>query len=228
MEYLSVEPRSDITLSEVSILVNQRLVTRKGTLAPYYARPETLQRKPELMPIFSALRFFFPSATSLSEAVYQLRNSFPQGCKQCLAPTVFIDMKRGYRDFCSSRCNGLFNAPSRNLTEAQRAAKSSKQSLSTKGRKMTLEWRNKLSEAARTEDVQKRKAATCLERYGVENPGVLGAYSSRAAREFIERFIDFLSIDRARCLYHDGGNTREFYRNVEVSWSEKSDSLVTI
>lgn len=220
MNYDTIDPEISLGISELTHFVNQNLITSKGTLAPYFARPSVIASRPDLMRVCGTLRAMFPHATGLAEAIYCLLKGKPTGCQHCGQPTGFIHMGKGYRPFCSSRCNATHHTPSKFLTEEQRQTKSEKMSCALKGRKMSVEWRQALSTAAKRSDVKHAKAKTCKERYGVENPGVLGAFSSRAATDFIKRFLAFMEIDEDRCMFKAEGK-REFYQNIVVSWSDK-------
>jgi hypothetical protein len=76
-------------------------------------------------------------------------------------------------------------------------------------------WRRKLKAAAGKKSVKSRKAATCLRRYGVENPGVLGAYHSKEATKFIISFLNERGIPRSRARFHDSASgNKEFFQVI--------------
>ncbi len=54
-----------------------------------------------------------------------------------------------------------------------------------------------------------------LDKYGVENVGVLGAYSSKSGEAFIRKFIIDNNIDETKCYFKNGGiNNREYFQNI--------------
>jgi hypothetical protein len=82
---------------------------------------------------------------------------------------------------------------------------------------MPQDWKDKLKLAAQKEDVKKKKRDTCLSRYGVENPGVLGAFHSKDACSYIRAMLRELCIDEDRCLFCDPeNNRREFFQSIYI------------
>jgi hypothetical protein len=222
MDYREIEPVEILTIEELTNFIKLKLLTDKGTLAPYYARPTVIGQQPQLREGYATLRALYPNAVSPAEAVYCFLNGKPFGCKVCGDRTKFIDMNKGYRPYCSGRCYLSQNMESNlhRLTDQQKELKSRNLSLVMTGRKFSPESREKMSATASRADVKRAKALTCKRRYGVENPGVLGAYSSRAASQFILRFIEYFGIEKERCLFKTE-TQHEFFQNVAVSWSSK-------
>ena len=57
----------------------------------------------------------------------------------------------------------------------------------------------------------------CKEKYGVENPGVLGAYSSKSAEKYIRSYISENNIDENKCYFKGGGiNNKEYFKCVII------------
>lgn len=57
----------------------------------------------------------------------------------------------------------------------------------------------------------------CKNKYGVENPGVLGAYSSKSAEKYIRSYINENNIDENRCYFKGGGiNNKEYFKCIII------------
>ena len=73
----------------------------------------------------------------------------------------------------------------------------------------------KLKDSANKESVKNKKIKTCEEKYGIKNPGVMGAYASKSAYLFIKKFIEDNNINDALCYYKGGGiNGKEYYQMI--------------
>ncbi len=117
-----------------------------------------------------------------------------------------------FAKFCSRKCSCLVNNPHDFMTEQTKQIRSQKLSKALSGRKMNEEWKSKLKSAANDPEVTKKKEKTNLKRYGVSNPGVLGARASKSGRRYIKKFLKDNNINES-CTYFDGGGitNKEFY-----------------
>jgi len=62
----------------------------------------------------------------------------------------------------------------------------------------------------------------CKNKYGVENPGVLGAYSSKAAEKYIRSYIFENKIDENKCYFKGGGiNNKEYFKCISIDGVKK-------
>ena len=70
--------------------------------------------------------------------------------------------------------------------------------------KLSDDWKNKLKVAANSNEVKNMKQSTCFDRYGTKNPGVLGAYSSKSARDYIVKLLAERNIDlnKIKKIFH--------------------------
>src|SRR5208283_2625271 len=67
----------------------------------------------------------------------------------------------------------------------------------------------------RDKETMEKFKAICMEKYGVENPGVLGAVASKAGEKYIRNFISENKIDESKCYFKNGGiNKNEYFLNV--------------
>ncbi len=63
---------------------------------------------------------------------------------------------------------------------------------------------------------------SCFKKYGVYNPGVLGAYSSKSAELYIRNYIKENNIREDRCYFKNGGiNNKEYFLNVYDGLTKK-------
>jgi hypothetical protein len=80
---------------------------------------------------------------------------------------------------------------------------------------LTTEHKRKLSIAHKTKETKDKFKKTCLAKYGVENPGVLGAYFSKAGEKYIKQFIKDNNINESDCYFKNGGkNGNEYFQMI--------------
>ena len=106
---------------------------------------------------------------SLSE--YYLKHINPDSgtCKQCGKPTKFIDIRRGFRNFCNSTCANYFRHANR--TEEQRKAINAK-----------------ISKTNQLEETKAKYKRTCLDKYGVDNASKSEEVKEKIRQRHIELF----------------------------------------
>lgn len=146
--------------------------------------------------------------------VYQDNYDIPV-CNNCRKnPVGFDKFTVGFRKFCSFRCNAVYNKPISRLTEESKLRRSRKLSQARSGKRLSEEWKRNLKLAANDPLTKKKKQDTCETRYGTKNPGVLGAYSSRSAQEFIKNYLVKNDIDPSLCMFKDSQGSQEFWQMV--------------
>lgn len=135
----------------------------------------------------------------------------------------------GYFSYCSNSCANVIGSSKLRRTEKslkERAKRTSETRKINGSYNPTTETRFKMSLKAKSKEVQNKKKLTNLERYGVENPGVLGAYTSKAAYNYIIDFLERHCYDERHCYFHGGGvNGKEFYQNIYNEFSNKMDYI---
>jgi hypothetical protein len=177
------------------------------------------------MPLFQSIKWLTDDSEHrpLIERIYRVYNNINDDtyCKHCSSiKTKFDKFTTGYRDFCSISCSTSYNTPSKYWTEETKLLRSKKISDSRKFIKMTDEWRSKLKLAANLDSVKYKKQETCLLKYGCKNPGVLAAYSSKAATNYIIRLLMDRNIDLNRTMFKYE-NRKEFWQMINVPFLKK-------
>ena len=106
---------------------------------------------------------------SLSEYYLKYINPDAGTCKHCGKPTKFIDIRRGFRNFCNSTCANYFRHANR--TEEQRKAINAK-----------------ISKTNQLEETKAKYKQTCLDKYGVDNASKSEEVKEKIRQRHIELF----------------------------------------
>lgn len=156
-------------------------------------------------------------------ALWCEHNNEKPKCKICINIPTFVNFKKGFGEYCSKKCywDDMLGKPSP-LTDEGRIIRSMKLKQSHLDGKhiVTDEMRIKMSESALSNETKNKKKETNLKKYGVENAGVLGAYSSKSAKEYILKFIEGNDIDVNRCMFKNDSE-KEFFQMVEIPFLNK-------
>jgi len=115
----------------------------------------------------------FPSDFKFTQMVYHYINNDPDLllglCKVCGKRSMFINIKRGYASFCSTKCAN--NSPSVKLKKEQ-----------------TCVDHLGVKYPAQSSGVREKFKQTCLERYGYENPSQVSNVRTKIKQTCIDRF----------------------------------------
>jgi hypothetical protein len=174
---------------------------------------------------------FLPEKSSSGCRIFCILNEIKEipKCQVCgIKDAKFQrDFPNGYFKYCSKSCANSIG--SSKLRRSEETRKYQGKRISEKRRingtyNISFESRKKQSTRALTKETQERKKKTNLIRYGVENPGVLGAYNSKAGYLFIKKYINENNIDEKKCYFYNGGvNSKEFYQNIFNDITKKYD-----
>jgi len=232
-DFSAIVPRQNFTFEETRNMVVCKLITKNGNgkINPYIYHKQFVDNNVLILLESVWYHTLFLDA----DAKYVLRiacifnniKSYPK-CKVCGKSVKRLTNISNFRkmffgEYCSYACNAFLHNPKSNLTKEQYAKVLEKTSKTRKERYHSLpqEWKDKLSLAAQSEKTKKKKGDTNYKRYGVRNPGVLGAYHSKAACKFIGNFIAERKIDPLRCFFHDVHGKREFFQNIVLGNNKK-------
>lgn len=204
-------------------LLDNNIVTKKNKVNTQIQRREKF--KPHIEYIKNVCEF----DAGLLEMIYCLYNALdkqPQ-CKMCTNIARFMGFKKGYAKYCNHKCyaSDLHNYDYGLVTkDAEKRRCMVKKATDTRIKNgnynFSSEHKNKLSISAKKSIHKKRK--TCKERYGVENPGVMGGYSSKAANSYIKKFIADRNIDLDCCLFNDAeSNKKELFQMIYMPKTNK-------
>lgn len=127
---------------------------------PKQAKRVLREEWPELHIIVSEL-----TGKNLSEKAYKFCHALPSSkqCGHCGADAVFLDFRRGYTEFCSAKC----------------VANSTK--ITAKKQNSTLE-KYGVTHYSKTDDYRQKFTTTCIEKYGVVNPGQIPELKAKRSR----------------------------------------------
>lgn len=92
-------------------------------------------------------------------------------CKNCQCTVKFLDFRRGYTTYCSTKCQS-------NSSDVQEKRKAT-----------TLRIYGK-DHYSKTDEYKSKFASTCLDRYGVSNPGQINALKGSRSRKKQKTFFD--------------------------------------
>lgn len=120
-----------------------------------------------------------------------------------------------YNQYCSQSCANRYTNYKKPKSFYKNISIKAVKTRRKNGSYNTEKNRNHMIEMSRDDDVKEKRKKTNLLRYGVENAGVLGAYSSKEAEKFIRNYIKELRIDKNRCYFKNGGiNGKEYFQMI--------------
>lgn len=121
-----------------------------------------------------------------------------------------------FNKFCSQKCANKYTNYNKENVYGKELSKKIWNSRRKNGNgNLSLEHKHKLSEIHKKNETIAKFKNTCLEKYGLENPGILGAYYSKAGLNYIKKFIKDNNIDENLCYYKGGGiNGNEYFQMV--------------
>lgn len=208
-----IEPLEYYDLKTTKELIHTTNVFINGRVNKNILYTKFIEKR-NLYPLYNSIFFhttFLKKDFPLSFRIRIIVNnitSLPK-CKSCENL-----LENPFNSFCSFKCNRLYNDPLKHLSNEEKENRSKKM-VETRRNNGTYivssETRKKQSKSAKKTIPQKRK--TNLKRYGVPNPGVLGAYSSKAAEKYILKFLKNNNISHERCFFKYG-NEKEFFQMI--------------
>lgn len=220
-----LQPEQLLTKEECKCLIKAALINPKNQgLYQIWQRVWFVQ-KYDLIPLIKSIMYYTQDLNiSFVERVYRVYydNYENNMCINCKTHVVNFDtFTVGFNKFCSFSCNAIYNKPITKLTEESRLQRSQKLSQARLGKKFTEEWKKNLKIAASNPITKKKKQDTCKKLYGTENPGVMGAYSSKSATAFIKDYLAANNIDAECCMFKDSNGSKEFWQMVFVPMLDK-------
>lgn len=208
----------------IELIYMYLLSTKRPGLWPVITRSWYI-KKYNLIPLYQSIKWLTQNIQDISiiERIYRVYNNIEiyNYCKQCkINRTTFDKFTTGYRNFCSIKCSTQYNTPSKFWSNETKLSQSNKISNSRKNIIMTEDWKNKLKIAANLDDVKHKKQETCLVKYGITNPGVLGAFSSKSALNYILQLLGERNINFERTMFKYN-NKQEFWQMIFVPFMNK-------
>jgi hypothetical protein len=204
-------------------LLENNIVTSKGKINGQLERWDHF--KPHIEFIKENCHF----DSNLSEMIYCIYHELSQRpvCPVCFSVSSFQGFQNGYSKYCSKNCywkdlpNYDYGFVTKNPEKRKALSRKAADSRIRKGSYNFSEiHKENLSKSAKKSMPKKRK--TNKEKYGVENPGVMGGLSSKAANIYIKTFIAQRNIDIECCYFHDEElNKKEFFQMIRVPNSNK-------
>jgi len=121
-----------------------------------------------------------------------------------------------FNKYCSQSCANKYTNP---LKENVYGKEMSEKIWGTRRKngngKLSDDHKTKLSLIHKSKETKEKMKNSCLNKYGFENPGVLGAYYSKSAEKYIRNFILENNIDEKRCYFKNGGkNNKEYFQMI--------------
>ena len=230
-DFSSIRAKKIFKLDEVKKIL-KTLVNNKGKLNVNLKKKGFI-RKHNLLPFFETVYYytnFLKKNVDIKERLFCIKSdmrSYPS-CENC--GDSLTTFQRNFTDghygkFCSRKCNRVVNHPWTGKPEEEKKKIGQRIGKTKRERgdyNFSEDHKRKLSERALSAEVKEKKRKTNLERHGVENAGVLGAFHSKSATEYIIRFLKERNISPDRCYYHDKENDkREFFQMIFVPFLEK-------
>lgn len=221
----NIEPKNIYDINRCIHLIKSHLLSTNGKgLKPIYIRPCFID-KHNLVPLYQSIKHITSQIQNITlvERIYRVYYNVLENvyCKHCYKHvTSFDKFTTGFRPFCSISCSTSYNTPSKFLSEKSKKSRSEKISNSRLGIKFDDDWKLKLKMAANNPQTINQKKSTCLLKYGTSNPGVLGAYSSRSAQEYILELLQKRNIDTNTALFKTN-DKKEFWQMIYVPFLNK-------
>ncbi len=218
-DYTKITPKKTMELIELSTILKSKII-KNGKLnnlihRDFFVRKECMV---ELIENVFYYTTFLNNDAGILERYYCVLNGLQKynTCQCGKQIKNFRTFTYGYNTFCTQSCanrhtnydkdremykeNGLKIRNIRRLNNSYLVSDETKLIQSLK---------------AKTIDTVNKKKTTNKIRYGVENPGVLGAYSSKSASIFIMNYIINEKIPEHLCYYKGGGvNGKEYYQYI--------------
>jgi hypothetical protein len=166
---------------------------------------------------------FLRDNVKISERLYCIINDLIDN-KKCECGEKIIKFKNfilGYNQYCSQSCSNRHTNHKRDKEIYKLIGhKISITRILNGTYNVTDETKKKQSKSALDPIVKQKKELTNIKKYGVSNPGVLGAYSSKSAENFIRNYIKENNINENLCYFKNGGaNKKEYY---QIIYDEKN------
>jgi hypothetical protein len=121
-----------------------------------------------------------------------------------------------FNKFCSQNCANQYTNYEKENVYGEEMSKKIWDTRRSNGKGLlTADHKNKLSNVHLLEETKEKFKKTCIAKYGVENPGVLGAYFSKSGLTYIKKFIIDNHINEKLCYYKGGGiNENEYFQMI--------------
>ena len=233
-DFSKIMPKENHSCQETKEFILEKLVTNGHLNTSLKRKIYVLSRN--LEPLFESVLYHTRFLDADSDFVLRLAClvngivAYPQ-CLRCGNEVKRIKNRSNFRKmvfgkYCCTKCNGEINYPERNLDKSAWDKRNKKVSLScleTRKNGLPQSICVKLKAAANRTDVKQKKARTNLIRYGVSNPGVLGAYFSKSGQAYIEDFLKKKNIEFDRCFFYNKGiGKREFFQIIFIPFLNKN------
>lgn len=147
-------------------------------------------------------------------------NEYPKcKCGNIITKTFENSLKNfSYNLYCSQSCANRYT----NFKKPKEYYKAiTKKVVKTRKKNNSYKLSPKHREVFWSEESNIKRKETNLKKYGVANPGVLGAYSSKAAFNYITKFLEENNIPLKHAYYKNGGvNNKEFFQYISIDNGE--------
>lgn len=161
---------------------------------------------------------FLSNHVKISERLYCILNNLidNENCECGKKIIKFKNFISGYNQYCSQSCSNRYTNFKRDEKIYKLIGNKTSTTRILNGTyNVTDETRKKQSKSALDPIVKRKKELTNIKRYGLSNPGVLGAYSSKSAENFIRNYIKENNINENICYFKNGGiNKKEYYQII--------------
>lgn len=220
-----------ITYDECKLLIQKNLINEKNKINPYITRLLDLDIKSRKIENLIDNIYYYTSFLN-EEISFKKRVSlillnikeYPIcKCNKIIDKIYTISGKvRGFTQYCSQSCANRFTNYKRSSEFYQSFQHKIVEVRKRKKNYIAHESFIYSNSIEKYPEKVKQRKLTNLSRYGVENPGVLGAYSSKSAEKFIRNYIKENDIDENLCYFKNGGiNNKEYFQNVFVEHLNK-------
>ena len=154
---------------------------------------------------------FLPTDSPLKVRVYCILNNISEYPK-CKCGKEIKKFNKSFNLYCSQSCSNKYSCLKRGKEFYREIAEKIVSTRTKNGTYIPCDnFKNYLKDKNNLNSFKMK----CKEKYGVENPGVLGAYSSKSAEKYIRDFIVENKIDEGKCYFKNGGiSGKEYYMNL--------------
>lgn len=203
----------DISLLKDQIILN---IFSNGRIKPNFSNIDFIIKN-NFMDLISNIKYYTSFLDEKVELKFRIFcilnniNSYPI----CECGEIITKFNKSFNLYCSQSCSNKFTnykkskdfylEVSKKIVETRR---------NNNSYKPCEAFRNYLKDPNNYNNFKNK----CFEKYGIYNPGVLGAYSSKSAEKFIKNYIKENNIVENRCYFKGGGiNGKEYFKSISLN-----------
>lgn len=212
VDFSKIESVENITLFELKKYISENIFIN-NRINPSFSNYNFIIKR-DLIKYLSNIKYhtsFLNDSEKLKIRIYCILNDI-QEYPKCLCGNIIEKFINNFNKFCTQSCANRFSNYQRESSFYKEVGRKI-----VKTRRLnnsyipTDNFKNYLKDKNNYDKFKE----TCFIKYGVYNPGVLGAYSSKSAEKYIRNYIKDNNINEEMCYFKNGGvSGREYFLNI--------------